>query len=120
SLLSALKSARDAGSRLAFDPNYRPRLWTSTADARAAIDPAISLADILMPTFPDEQMLYGDTEPQATVDRLRRHGAREIVVKSGVQHALVADGYRIDSIDAVMVARPVDTTGAGDSFNGGY
>lgn len=120
SLLSALETARKAGSLIAFDPNYRPRLWASEAEARAALEPAIALADIALPTFPDEQMLYGDADPQATADRLRKAGVGEIVVKDGAGPALVAAGGETESIPAVQVARPVDTTGAGDSFNGGY
>lgn len=119
-LLSALETARKAGSLIAFDPNYRPRLWSSADEARAALEPAIALADIALPTFPDEQMLYGDADPETTADRLKKAGVGEIVVKDGAEPALVAAGGETESIQTVQVARPVDTTGAGDSFNGGY
>ena len=119
-LLTAVADTRRAGSLVAFDPNYRPRLWASPDDAIAAIDAAIAVCDIALPTFPDEQMLYGDAFPEATADRLARAGVREIVVKDGADPCLVvADDKRI-SVPAVHVAHPIDTTGAGDSFNGGY
>ena len=48
------------GSLIAFDPNYRPRLWRDAEAARAAIAEALAVTDIALPTFPDEQTLFGD------------------------------------------------------------
>jgi len=115
-LLSAVAAARKAGSLVAFDPNYRPRLWPSR---EAALLEALAVADIALPTFPDEQMLFGDMTPQATAERLGKLTG-EVVVKNGEQPALIALNGASQIIDAVHVAAPVDTTGAGDSFNGGY
>src|SRR5690606_30587144 len=65
-LVDAVNAAREAGSLVAFDANYRPRLWKSPEEARASIDEALSVTDIALPTFPDEQSLYGDASPEAT------------------------------------------------------
>jgi 2-dehydro-3-deoxygluconokinase len=119
-LLDAVAAARAAGSLVAFDPNYRPRLWASQDAARAAIDAALAVADIVLPTFPDEQALYGDAEPAATAKRIGKAGPNEIVVKDGAEPALVVAGTGSKAVAATHVANPVDTTGAGDSFNGGY
>ncbi|MBZ9760211.1 sugar kinase [Mesorhizobium sp. CA8] len=118
-LLTAIIAARKAGSLVAFDPNYRPRLWPSRETAQAAILEALAVADIALPTFPDEQMLFGDATPQATAERLGKLTG-EVVVKNGEQPALIALNGASQVVDAVHVAAPVDTTGAGDSFNGGY
>ncbi|MDX8459771.1 sugar kinase [Mesorhizobium humile] len=118
-LLSAVATARKAGSLVAFDPNYRPRLWPSREAAQAAILEALAVTDIALPTFPDEQMLFGDETPQATAERLGKL-IGEVVVKNGEQPALVGLNSASQMVDAVHVAAPVDTTGAGDSFNGGY
>ncbi|MBZ9846469.1 sugar kinase [Mesorhizobium sp. CA14] len=118
-LLTAIVAARKAGSLVAFDPNYRPRLWPSRETAQAAILEALAVADIALPTFPDEQMLFGDATPQATTERLGKL-IGEVVVKNGEQPALIALNGASQIVDAVHVAAPVDTTGAGDSFNGGY
>lgn len=119
-LLAAIADARRSGARIAFDPNYRPRLWPSPEEARAAITEALAVTDVALPTFPDEEALFGDAAPAETVRRLTEAGVAEIVVKNGEGDALLvsADGSR--SVPAVYVANPVDTTGAGDSFNGGY
>ncbi len=120
-LLDAVASARKAGACVAFDPNYRPRLWPSTEAARAAITRALGVCDIALPTFPDEAALFGDENPEATAGRLTKSGVGEVVVKNGEEAALVvAGGHTAATVPAVLVANPVDTTGAGDSFNGGY
>jgi 2-dehydro-3-deoxygluconokinase len=118
-LLTAIAAARKAGSVVAFDPNYRPRLWQSREIAQGAIIEALAVADIALPTFPDEQMLFGDATPQTTAERLGKL-AGEVVVKNGEQPALIARNGASQIVDALHVAAPVDTTGAGDSFNGGY
>lgn len=119
-LLQALDEARGAGALIAFDPNYRPRLWASAAEAWAAVDEALAHVDIALPTFPDEQALYGDGAPEETAARHSRAGVKEIVVKNGPQAALVRTGERSKSVAAIRVDIPLDTTGAGDAFNGGY
>lgn len=118
-LLTAVATARAAGSLIAFDPNYRPRLWRRREEAQAAMLEALAVADIALPTFPDEQVLFGDTTPQETAERLRKL-VGEVVVKNGEEPALIARNGGLQSVPAVHVAAPVDTTGAGDSFNGAY
>ncbi|MEO5758324.1 MAG: sugar kinase [Mesorhizobium sp.] len=118
-LLAAVAKARQAGSLIAFDPNYRPRLWHTREGAQAAIVEALAVTDIALPTFPDEQMLFGDTTPEVTAERLGQL-VGEIVVKNGEEPALVVSNGLSARVPAIHVATPVDTTGAGDSFNGGY
>ena len=79
----------------------------------------LALADIALPTFPDEQMLFGDASPGATLERIAALGPREIVVKNGESSALVHHGGTTADVPARAV-RALDTTGAGDAFNGGY
>lgn len=119
-LLQAIAAARAHGSHIAFDPNYRPRLWPDAATARAAIDEALKIADIALPTFSDEQELFGDASPHATAQRLEELGVAEIVVKNGDREALISHYEDTFTVPATHIATPMDTTGAGDAFNGGY
>lgn len=118
-LLEVVDAARRGGARIAFDPNHRPRLWASPETARGAFEAALGLADIALPTFGDEAALFGDATPQATIARLSAAGVGEIAVKDGQEAALVAAEGKMTSVPPVAV-RAVDTTGAGDAFNGGY
>lgn len=119
-LLAAIGRARKGGARIAFDPNYRPRLWPHLESARAAVTDALAVVDIALPTFPDEQALFGDAAPAQTVARMQAAGVAEVVVKNGEAPALVAHAGATVESPAIPVETPVDTTGAGDSFNGAY
>lgn len=118
-LFDVLRECRAAGSRIAFDPNFRHQLWPDRDVARATIAEAMRLSDIALPTFPDEQALFGDTDASACAERLMGLGVKEIVVKDGTEPALVIAGGERVTVPSVKAAA-VDTTGAGDSFNGGY
>lgn len=118
-LIAAIAEARRNGSTTAFDPNYRARLWPDAATAKAAIDQAFAVTDIALPTFPDEQAMCGDASKQATAERLIASGVKEVVVKDGEHPCLVVANGSSAEVAAERVTA-VDTTGAGDSFNGGY
>jgi 2-dehydro-3-deoxygluconokinase len=118
-LFSALKKARAVGTLIAFDPNYRQRLWESEATARKTFAEALALTDIALPTFPDEQALYGDASMEATAKRMEAAGVGEIVVKDGAEPALLF-GNGAGKLLPAVPTKAIDTTAAGDSFNGSY
>lgn len=119
-LFSVLADFRARGGEVAYDPNIRPRLWADRNTMATVITEGYSAATIALPTFPDDADLFGDTTPAATLDRLASLGVREIVVKDGAEPSWVRANDRDTKVPALNVATPVDTTGAGDSFNGGY
>jgi 2-dehydro-3-deoxygluconokinase len=119
-LMDALDRARAKGARVAFDSNYRPRGWASPEATRAAFAAVLDRTDVCLPTYGDEQALHGDADPRATARRLHAAGVREIAVKNGDDPATVSDGSRIVEIPPAKVGNVVDTTAAGDAFNGGY
>jgi 2-dehydro-3-deoxygluconokinase len=119
--LAALELARKQGVKVAFDGNFRPRGWKGdVVRTRAVFAEALKRVDIALPTFEDEAMLWGDTNPEATVERLQAFGIGEIVVKNGSSTALVADKNGREHVPVPEVVEPIDTTAAGDSFNAAY
>ncbi|WHO40444.1 sugar kinase [Sphingobium sp. AP49] len=115
-LLALCAAVKARGGRIAFDGNYRPRLWSDAATACAWRDRAIALCDIGLPTLADEVEM-GEADDAA--DAAARWGAgegREIVVKLGAEGCLV-DGELVAPPATIEV---VDSSGAGDAFNGGY
>ncbi|MCB1518265.1 MAG: sugar kinase [Hyphomicrobiaceae bacterium] len=120
SLYEALKRARDAGAKIAFDPNVRPALWMDMEAMKAEIARAATHCDFAFPTLSDEKGLFGDADAEACAARYRDWGAGEVVVRNGAANALVAsDGGEV-SVPAEKVPYPIDPTGAGDSFSGAY
>lgn len=115
-LLDLARDVRDCGGRVAFDSNYRPRLWEDVGEARQQHDAAIALCDIGLPTLEDEQRLADLGSAEAVREHFRSLGAWEVVVKLGGRGALV-DQALVPPPDAL---EPVDTTGAGDAFNAAY
>ncbi|MDJ0628171.1 MAG: sugar kinase [Rhodobacter sp.] len=109
---------RGGGARVVFDSNYRPALWADRAEAQAAIGRLWELTDIALPSVDDELAVFGDNSVDEVVARLRSSGIRQGALKCGPDGpaslgAPVAQAYP-------AARRVVDTTAAGDSFNGAY
>lgn len=119
-LFAALRAAKARGCTVAFDPNIRERLWSDHDTLRAVISQAGALADIILPSYDDEAAWFGDTAPQATADRYAALGATEIVVKNGGGQLCLRGPDGAQAQPHFASVTPTDTTGAGDSFNGGY
>lgn len=118
-LFELLAECKRRGKMICFDGNYRPRLWLNVEVARQKMQQALAYVDIALPSFDDEELLFNDTSVQVTAKRLADYGVNEIIVKCGAQ------GYLLKTPDQeewvpVLPIKPVDTTGAGDAFNGAY
>jgi len=119
-LMKAIVKARNAGARIAFDPNLRPALWTSPDIMASTLTAAATISDIVLPTHSDEAALFKDASTDATADRYLDLGVEEVAVKNGAEPAVIATRNGRDTVASKKARNVVDTTGAGDSFNGGY
>lgn len=119
-LLEGLAAAKAKGAKLAFDPNFRPRGWPDRAEAKRVFTQALTLADLALPSFADEKLLFGDPDREATALRIRGIGVPEVVVKDAENPCLVVTASDEYEVIGRPVEKPVDTTGAGDSFNAAY
>ncbi|MFM9850403.1 MAG: sugar kinase [Hyphomicrobiaceae bacterium] len=116
----ALAQARAGGTLIVMDGNYRPRGWPSAGHARETIARFWALADLALPTFDDEALLWGDADSQATAARLLALGVEEIAIKLGRGGALAGRAGALATVAPSASIEPIDTTGAGDSFNAAY
>ena len=115
---SAIEAARAAGVRVSFDTNLRLKLWPAPR-ARAVMTEAMRLADICLPSHDDMTVLTGLSDDDEIVDHCLALGAKVVALKLGSRGALVADATQRHRI-APHPCRPVDATGAGDTFGGAF
>ncbi|NJK45419.1 MAG: sugar kinase [Pleurocapsa sp. SU_196_0] len=123
-ILRAAQLARAFGVTVIFDPNYRPALWAAQgglSSAQRAWTQLEPFVDVLLPSFPAdvpalgwqgtsaEHLLQGVTSPKI------------IAIKCGDQgvwvHSQASPAVHVPALPNVTV---LDTTGAGDAWNGAF
>ena len=107
------RELKKAGLTISLDTNDDPEDQWSTA-----LEPLLDLVDILMPNQDELMHIAGKATLEEALDELAPR-VPLIVVKCGSAGALVQQGSRRERIAPVHV-EPVDTIGAGDSFNAGF
>ncbi|MFL5286933.1 MAG: sugar kinase [Rhodopila sp.] len=117
-VFAAIEIARRHGVKVAYDTNYRPRLWPP-ARAAAVMHAAMTEADYAMPGEEDVRTLTGLIEPDAMLDFYLRLGARVVLLKMGAAGSYLATAKARTRIPPHPVV-PVDATGAGDTFCGSF
>jgi 2-dehydro-3-deoxygluconokinase len=113
----AAEQARARGVRVSFDVNYRSKLW-SVKQARAFVETALSLIDVLLVGDEEALALWG-RDDAALLRELAGEGPREVVLKRGREGSLALLGNETFEQPAFPVTE-VDPVGAGDSFAAGY
>ena len=109
---AAAQAARAAGARVVLDP----------APALSLPDELLGLIDILTPNAREAATLAGREvvdvgTARLVASQLEARGPRAVVITLGAAGAVLADGNYVTHLPAPKLAA-VDTTGAGDAFNG--
>lgn len=111
---ASVEAAADAGVDVVFNP----------APAREIAPEILSHVDYLTPNQNEARILVGDDpgaerSDEAVAEELLDLGADTVVMTRGADGALVATDEEIHEIPSWSVDA-LDTTGAGDSFNGAF
>ncbi|MBP7001740.1 ribokinase [Amaricoccus sp.] len=111
----ALLVARKAGVRTILNP----------APAQALGDDLLGLCDVLTPNETEIEELTGiavasDDAARRAADALLARGVGAVVVTLGARGALYHDRERSVVAPSLSAGPVVETTGAGDAFNGGF
>ncbi|QPG05016.1 sugar kinase [Salinimonas marina] len=115
-----LKKLNDRGITIVFDPNYRKTLWSSKDDALTQTEKAFTYADIALPGVDDLATLLDLHTSKQVSDFCQRFDLAELIIKNGPQSVVTVCNGATATHKITPVNNVVDTTSAGDAFNGVY
>ena len=116
-VLRAAQYARDHGAIICYDPNYRPPLWDSEAEAFQYMTEGLKLADIIKVSDEEMLLLTGEQDCESGSRALAQYGADLVLVTLGEKGAFFRLGECCGSVPGYKVT-VADTNGAGDTFLG--
>ena len=117
-LFGALQRARQEGTRIAFDTNFRARGWPDHDAGRRVYAQAFETADVVLASTEDLLPLWPGEGNDAMMARMP---AKEVVLKLADPRSIVRFQGTSHEVSAEPLTNPiVDTTAAGDSFAAAY
>lgn len=115
-VFEAIARAREAGTLVSYDLNFRPSLWP----ARQALQLAkstLASCDLFFPSVDEIGALTGLVRSEDIVRWSHDQGAKTVALKLGAAGCMVSDAAGARLV-APWRVQPVDATGAGDCFAG--
>lgn len=113
-VLSAMRSIKEKGGTISFDPNLRPEILNSPG-MREALQEVIEETDLFLPSG-DELYLFTQAKTATeAVKELLAKGIKAVVLKHGSAGATYHDAERTLTLPSIAVEE-IDPTGAGDCF----
>lgn len=117
-LLQWVIEAKANGSAISFDPNYREALWPDADEARRTLEAYWQICDRFLGSDEDLAAL-GEADIESFAASLLSGSTAEVLIRRGAEPCLIFQPNHTVSVPAKSCIA-VDTTGAGDSFNGTY
>lgn len=111
-----LKKCKEKGKITALDT-----AWDSTGRWMSVLTSSMPYLDYFLPSYEEAAELSGKTDPEEIADVFLSMGPKTVVIKLGKDGCFIktVDGEKY-SIPTYGRIKPVDTTGAGDSFCAGF
>lgn len=115
----ALQKAKENGCILSYDPNYRAPLWESKETAVKHMKSVMPYIDVMKISDEETVLIMEESSFEKAAAMIVESGIPLVVVTLGSEGAYVCtkEGGKIVP---GFVSNVVDTTGAGDSFWGGF
>ena len=111
-----MKRAREMGKITVLDT-----AWDFDGIWLPKIEACLPELDYFIPSIEEAAKITGEEDAYKIAEKLHTMGPTNIVVKVGKDGALVSPhGEEPTLVPAFLVEKPVDTTGAGDSFCSGF
>jgi sugar/nucleoside kinase (ribokinase family) len=101
---------------------WEPAPWHMTPDRRRAVLSLLRRVDIFAPNAPESAALLGEASPDSWLAAYLDAGVRVACVRMGREGSVVqaADERTVHHIPALVLGPPVDVTGAGNAYCGGF
>lgn len=115
-----LETLKKSGTTIVFDPNYRAALWPDSNEAKELFTRAFELSDIALPGVEDMQNLYGLNKAHAILEFCEPFNLDVVVINNGSQCVVTYANDTKIIHDVTPVENVIDTTSAGDAFNGAF
>jgi 2-dehydro-3-deoxygluconokinase len=120
-LFDLLQQFKQQGSKIAFDPNYRHKMWTDKQHAIHWLEKAYAISDVILPGLDEHQELFGHNSAEDIVSYMQPFGFDELIIKCGDEGVKTFDSNNNQQhIPFNPAPIQVDSTAAGDSFAGTY
>ena len=116
--LEALRVNREGDGFNSFDVNMRAKLW-DIGTAKESLAKAFSLSDVVYASMDDMETLYGLTDMEKAAKHLRKMGVETVVIKHGGKGCYVSTDEKSFTSPGYKI-KVVDSTGAGDAFDGAW
>ena len=118
-IVQVVKAAKEDGSLITYDPNYRAALWTDEETATPVIRSVLPLCDIVKISDEETKLVTGAEDPHEAAKALTELGVKLVIVTLGAHGALWRFGELEGTVPGFAV-KVADTNGAGDTFFGAF
>ena len=79
----ALKAAKNNGTIISYDPNYRASLWDSQEEACKWMRSILEYADIVKVSEEEIELLTGYTDVRKAAESITEYGAKIVLITLG-------------------------------------
>lgn len=118
--MKAVNYARETGKIICYDPNWRPSLWKSKADAVKTMKEVIPLCDVVKVSERELEMIADCGGLIQGIARVLSMGIKILIVTQGAKGCIIACGSEIQQVESYTGVETIDTIGTGDSFCGAF
>lgn len=116
----AVKRAKNKGSMISYDPNYRASLWKDEETAKQHMRSLVPYADLMKISDEEAELLTDCKEVSKAAEILYQQGVKIVAITLGGKGAYIYSGEGGCMVPGFSVTKVEDTNGAGDSFWGGF
>ena len=116
----AVKRAKNKGSVISYDPNYRASLWPDEKTAKKHMRSLVPYVDLMKISDEETELLTDHRDVREAAKILYEQGVKVVAVTLGGEGAYIysKDGGCV--VPGFSVKQIADTNGAGDSFWRGF